>query len=477
MPKLHLIAAMTRDGAIGHEGKLPWPSLRCDMRHFATVTKSTTGSGRNAVIMGAKTFQSLPGPLSSRKNIVVSSKGELAARTAYRIPSTVAVASGLHAAIAQARGCDNIFVIGGVRLFAEAEPLVSTMHITWVDVRCSVPCDARCPGLVAAANSDAWACVQAVEVPTSGSIEGNMITCCIARYERRFVHEEQQYLQLVRDILLRGAPREDRTGVGTLALFGKRTRWSLENGDGAPILPLLTTKRVFFRGVLEELFWFLRGCTDEKELAGRGVHIWAGNGSRAFLDGRGLTERAEGDLGPVYGFQWRHFGAAYGTCKDDYAGKGVDQIEQLLQSLRKDPHGRRHLLTAWNPAALPDMALPPCHVLAQFYVADGRLSCQMYQRSADVGLGVPFNIASYALLTHLFAHVLSLRPGELIHVTGDTHIYKNHADGLREQLGRTPRPFPTVAIKGPHDLAALQPEHVTLQDYAPHKSIPLPMAV
>ena len=194
-------------------------------------------------------------------------------------------------------------------------------------------------------------------------------------------HPEEQYLSLIREILDQGVARGDRTGTGTLSVFGRSMRFDLRGG----LFPLLTTKRVFWRGVVEELLWFVRGSTDANELSSKGIKIWDGNGSRAFLDAAGLKHRAVGDLGPVYGFQWRHFGASYSTASADYAGKGVDQLADVIDQIRNNPQSRRIVLTAWNPSALSEMALPPCHMFAQFYVARGELSCQMYQRSADMG--------------------------------------------------------------------------------------------
>lgn len=192
----------------------------------------------------------------------------------------------------------------------------------------------------------------------------------------------------------------------------------------------------------QELLWFISGDTSARTLQDQGIHIWDGNGSRAYLDSIGLQHREEGDLGPVYGFQWRHFGAEYSTMHADYRGKGVDQLADLIHRIKTNPNDRRLVLSAWNPAALPEMALPPCHMFCQFYVADGELSCQMYQRSCDLGLGVPFNIASYALLTRLVAQVCGLRAGDFVHVLGDAHVYTNHVDPLKEQLKNAPRHLP-----------------------------------
>lgn len=227
-----------------------------------------------------------------------------------------------------------------------------------------------------------------------------------------------------------GKTRSDRTGVGTVSIFGAQMRYSLRDN----VFPLLTTKRVFWRAVAEELLWFIKGSTNAKELQAKNVRIWDGNSTREFLDKIGLTEREEGDLGPVYGFQWRHFGAEYKTCHDDYTGQGIDQLNDVIERIRSNPNDRRIIMSAWNVSDLKIMALPPCHCLVQFYVADGELSCQLYQRSADMGLGVPFNIASYALLTYMIAHVTGLKTGDFVHTLGDAHVYLNHVEPLKEQV-------------------------------------------
>lgn len=249
--------------------------------------------------------------------------------------------------------------------------------------------------------------------------------------------------------------------------------------DLADGFPLLTTKRVNFEAIKEELLWFLRGDTDSTRLAERGVHIWDGNGSREALDALGFTERRVGDLGPIYGFQWRHFGARYVDADASYEGQGVDQITSLVESLRTNPTSRRHIVCAWNPTDIPAMALPPCHVIAQFYVTNGAaLHCHLYQRSGDVGLGVPFNIASYALLMTLIAHCCNLTPGTLHHTLGDAHIYTNHVDALKTQIARDPRPWPALALTTdattPFDI---RPEDIKLVGYAPHPPISMAMAV
>ncbi|XP_053948128.1 thymidylate synthase [Anastrepha ludens] len=285
--------------------------------------------------------------------------------------------------------------------------------------------------------------------------------------------DEQQYLDLIEKILATGVDRSDRTGVGTRSIFGAQMRFDLRNN-----FPLLTTKRVFWRAVAEELLWFVNGQTDAKILQEKNIHIWDGNSTREFLDKSGFHDREEGDLGPVYGFQWRHFGAKYRTCKDNYKGEGVDQLQNVIDTIRNKPNDRRIIMSAWNPLDLPQMALPPCHCLAQFFVANGELSCQLYQRSADMGLGVPFNIASYALLTYMIAHVTGLRPGDFVHTLGDAHVYKNHIEPLKVQLERKPRPFPKLVIK--REVKTIEEftfDDFEILDYKPYPKISMEMAV
>ena len=255
---------------------------------------------------------------------------------------------------------------------------------------------------------------------------------------------------------------------------------------------------MFLRAVIAELLWFISGSTSSLPLSEAGIKIWDGNGSREYLDSVGLLHRDIGDLGPVYGFQWRHFGAEYVDAKTDYTGKGVDQLAEVIDKLKNKPYDRRIILSAWNPADLKKMALPPCHMLAQFYVSNPRttpttaetigngptkprgvLSCQLYQRSCDMGLGVPFNIASYALLTHQLAHVCNLTPGTFIHTMGDAHVYLDHVEALQVQLGREPRPFPELVIKRAEgcDIDGWKPDDFEIKDYKPYPTISMKMSV
>lgn len=292
--------------------------------------------------------------------------------------------------------------------------------------------------------------------------------------------EELQYLDLCKRIIEEGEFRPDRTGTGTYSIFAPpQLRFNLR--DNA--FPLLTTKRVFTKGIILELLWFIAGCTDGKKLSEQGVKIWEGNGSREYLDSIGLTDRREGDLGPIYGFQWRHFGARYKTCDDDYTGQGVDQLQNVIDKLKTNPYDRRIIMSAWNPADFALMALPPCHIFSQFYVnfpknGKPQLSCLLYQRSCDMGLGVPFNIASYALLTIMIAHICDMEPGEFIHTLGDAHVYKDHVDALKEQISRTPRAFPKLLIKRKvESIDDFKYDDFEIVDYHPHPKIQMKMSV
>lgn len=287
-------------------------------------------------------------------------------------------------------------------------------------------------------------------------------------------HEEHQYLDLIKRVIRFGKIKTDRTGVGTKSLFGTQCRYSLRDGT----FPLLTTKRVFWKGVVEELLWFVRGSTNAKELSAKGIKIWDGNSSREFLDKQGFPEREEGDLGPIYGFQWRHFGAQYANMHTDYTNQGIDQLREVIHKIKTNPNDRRMIICAWNPIDLPKMALPPCHCFVQFYVCDDELSCLLYQRSGDIGLGVPFNIASYSLLTYMIAHITGLKPGDFVHTIGDSHIYLNHLDALQEQLKREPREFPKLRIKNQvEDIDQFKMEDFELIGYNPHPVIKMEMAV
>ncbi|KAA8545997.1 hypothetical protein F0562_020552 [Nyssa sinensis] len=502
-----VVVAATRDMGIGKDGKLPWRLPR-DLKFFKDVTVTTSDPvKKNAVIMGRKTWESIPvehRPLPGRLNVVLTRSGSFDIATAENVVICGSMASALEllAASPYCLSIEKVFVIGGGQILREAlnAPGCDAIHIT--EIETDIACDTFIPAVDASVfqpwyssfplveNSIRYSFTTYVRVRNStveplDQTNGMMSGGCSDsdKFEvKKFSflpkmifekHEEYIYLRLVQDIISNGVLKDDRTGTGTLSTFGCQMRFNLRK-----TFPLLTTKKVFWRGVVEELLWFISGSTNAKVLQEKGIHIWDGNASRDYLDSVGLMDREEGDLGPVYGFQWRHFGARYTDMHADYTGQGFDQLLDVIGKIKDNPDDRRIILSAWNPSDLKLMALPPCHMFAQFYVANGELSCQMYQRSADMGLGVPFNIASYALLTCIIAHVCDLVPGDFVHVFGDTHVYNTHVRPLQEQLQKLPKPFPILKINPQKkDIDSFVASDFKLVGYDPHQKIAMKMAV
>ena len=290
------------------------------------------------------------------------------------------------------------------------------------------------------------------------------------------MHQEEVYLNALRDILETGDRRPDRTGVGTISKFGLQLRFNLQDG-----FPAITTKKLAWKSVVSELLWFIEGSGDENRLK-EILHgdrnstektIWSDNATASYWTPKA---RFKGDLGRVYGVQWRAWRApVFGANR--MAVKHIDQLQVLINGLKKDPYGRRHIISAWNPGELELMALPPCHMLAQFYVSNGKLSCHMYQRSADMFLGVPFNIASYALFTHMIAETCNLKVGELIISFGDAHIYENHIEQVKEQLTRAPLEWPTLELEKTEGITTFKMSDIALVNYKCYAAIKAPMAV
>lgn len=493
-----IVVAATTKGGVGVNGALPW-RLSKDMAYFKKITTETREKDAlNAVVMGRKTWESIPGkfrPLPGRLNIVLSRSGALAEANdennvagASTLPEGVLVRKSIEDALSAIASSDEkvekTFVIGGAQIYEEAlkSDKCEAVHLT--EVEGEFECDAFIPAVDASKFKLYGQSRPIMEKDTryqfltyvaadaeTGKFRPNAAELLPPGCDVK--HEEYQYLEMIREIIDQGAVKGDRTGTGTISTFGNQMRFDLRRS-----FPLLTTKRVFWRGVAEELLWFVAGETNANKLADKNIHIWDGNGSREYLDSIGLTEREVGDLGPVYGFQWRHFGAEYTNMHADYSGKGVDQLAEVIHKIKNNPTDRRILLTAWNPAALKEMALPPCHMFCQFYVANGELSCQMYQRSCDMGLGVPFNIASYSLLTCMVAQVCDLKPGDFVHVCGDTHVYSNHVEPLEKQLVCEPRPFPILKINpDKKDIDSFVFEDFEIVGYDPHPKIEMKMAV
>lgn len=483
MKGFSIIVAATQKGGIGKDGNLPW-RLPKDMAFFKQTTSAAAEGRMNAVILGRKTWESIPKkfrPLPSRMNIVLTRKPgplneELKGVENTHVKHSLAEALAFVRAGDAKDQIDKIFVIGGGMLYKEAVAMADCSTVYLTTVLKDISCDTFFPAL----DPRVYELAEVGEVQIQKDIpfqfntytrKATPVPMQIA--EAKSQHAEYQYLNLIRKIIDTGNNKGDRTGTGTRSIFGAQMRFSLRES-----FPLLTTKRVFWRGVVEELLWLIGGSTSSKELSRKRVKIWDGNGTRNFLDKYGHGHREEGDLGPVYGHQWRHFGATYVDCHTDYSGQGVDQLKNVIETIKANPNDRRIIMSAWNPCDLKTMALPPCHVLAQFYVANGEVSCMMYQRSCDMGLGVPFNVASYSLLTCMIAQVCGLKAGEFIHTLGDAHVYNNHIGPLEEQLQRTPRAFPTLKInKNITDIEEFTLEDLQIENYKPQKTIKMEMAV
>ena len=287
-------------------------------------------------------------------------------------------------------------------------------------------------------------------------------------------HPEKQYLKLVSKIIKNGIKEVGRNGT-TYTQLGAMMKFPLDNKQ----IPILTTKKLAWKSCLQELFWFIKGDTNNETLQNQNIKIWNGNSSREFLDSRGLYHLAENDLGPIYGHQWRFFNAKYYNCNTNYSGKGIDQLQNIIDILKTDEkNSRRLIMTAWNPLQINEMALPPCHVLTQFHVTnEDELSCSLYQRSGDMGLGIPFNIASYSFLTHIIANHCDLKPKEFIHHIGNAHIYDDHVVPLKEQIKRTPLPFPTIDIEKLDNFNDYSLNNIKLNNYEYYSPIKMNMRV
>lgn len=461
---VNIIAAMDLRRGIGFEGKLPW-KIKEDLNYFRSMTENSV------VIMGRKTWDSFKSPLPNRTNVVISRNPNMT------LDSSVLLFNSVSSAIEYYKD-KKIFIIGGAEIYKEALKYANTIFLTKIDF--TFQADTYMPYF----DNDFT-----VDHSYTISNFSNGLSFHFLKFERtermngitnNTNHQEYQYINLIHDILSNGEKREDRTGTGTISLFGKRMVFDLTN------FPLLTTKKLFVKGIFQELFWFLKGSVNNKDLLDKNVHIWDGNSSREYLDSVGLNHYQVNELGPIYGFQWRFSGAEYQGLQD-YTGQGIDQVTELINGIRNSPFSRRHIINAWNPKDLKKMAIPPCHVMCQFYVRDGcergigktrYLDCQLYQRSGDIGLGVPFNIASYSLLTYLIAHCCDLIPGRFIHILGDAHIYLNHVEKIKVQLGREPFPFPQLKINTTEkDIFKIKYEDLELINYQAHSAIKMDLSV
>ena len=488
----HLIAACQGDLGIGQNGTIPW-DVPEDLKMFSQITQTSDEDKKNVVIMGRKTWDSIPlqhRPLKNRVNIIVSRNIH---NNTYPIESPdIKFFNTMESVLKYLRKCyfskclGKIFIIGGSSCYDYFLRNIAFHKIYLTRVFTEYKCDVTLPMLNSYSNyyhltkcseimtSKTGLQYQFMEYDVYPNSLNNNNGCFIQGGRTKHLVGEYQYLYLISQIINHGNKRGDRTGIGTRSIFGSQMRFDLQHS-----FPLLTTKRMFLRGIIEELLWFLRGETDAKILQEKKVKIWDGNSSREYLDSIGLQNNREGDCGPIYGHNFRHYGAKYINCETDYKDQGYDQVKEALRLIREEPNSRRIIINLWNPCDLDKVALPPCHVLYQFYVDGDYLSCSMYQRSGDVGLGVPFNIASASLMTHVFAKLTGKIPKELIHSIGDAHLYENHLEAIRNQIERIPYGFPILNIR---DRGQLSVEDFVYEDfglngYDYHPGIKMEMAV
>lgn len=454
--KIAIVVAVDDKNGIGKDGKIPWHDAK-DMKHFYELTTSVKDpTKQNAVIMGYRTRQSIGKELPGRVNIVLD-------RTMGQIV-TYECAVNL---LMQRDDIETIFVIGGRSVYerALADMKCTEMYMTRING------DFNCDTFFPRSREDEWISVDELKRRRRTEAEWK---------EEKFTNpDELQYLRLLKNVLEMGTIKPDRTGVGTKEIIGGMMRFNLREGR----LPLFTTKLTRFGSIKKELLWMIRGQTDASILSKQGVHIWDGNTSREFLDKRGLQHYEVGDIGPAYGYQWRHYDAKYAGCKQQPGQGGIDQLQNAINILKlpddkRKEYDRRNIMTAWNPNQLHEMALPPCPILVQFVREGDDVSIIVYQRSADLILGVPFNVAGYALLLHMIAHLCSLQAKELIWMGGCIHIYSNHFNAAQEQFGRVPYAFPTVSFRRiPSSIDDFQLEDIELRNYYHHAPINVRMAV
>ena len=478
LSRFKVIVACDLKHGIAKNNKIPW-SLSKDRKFFATKTigkGQVSSSGHttshsshthfsNAVIMGKETYLALPDsqrPLPQRKNIVISTT-----LSQLEHPDILIYTSLLSALIDLPRHkFEDVYICGGERLYTESLTtflyLCDKVYVSKVDG--DFHCDRHFPFNLMDTNPSK------IKETHSGSPGFTVFS-----YSPHNQHPEESFLGLLKSCIQKGEEKDDRTHVGTFSIFGEKLEFNIRD-----TIPAITTKQLPLKTIVKELLWMISGSTDARQLEQQGVRIWSENSSRAFLDSRGLTQLEVGDIGSGYGFQWRHWGADYTSCTADYTGQGVDQLQQVISEIKHNSCSRRLIVSAWNVSQLKTMALPPCHMQFQFNVSGTNLDCMVTQRSADLFLGLPFNLVFYSVLTHIVAHLCHLNPRRLIFSLGDCHVYKNHLEQVAEQLSRTPRPWPRLVLKdveGVKDISDFKLEHISFEGYSSWDKIVAPMAV
>jgi len=462
-----IVAFCTKNFGIGYNNGIPW-HIKEDLVHFSKITQNAV------VIMGRKTWESIPEdkrPLKNRINVVLTSNPSQYNCNNCIFTDTLDISKLKQ----EYNNTKDIFIIGGERLYKEYVGYVDNIYATLVYK------DVLCDTFFPIEKFEKYTLNEYSPLMFSENEQCNFRHVRYCLTDKTYQHGEYEYLNNMKKIIEYGNKRDDRTGTGTLSLFGPQIRFDISRH-----LPLITTKFVSWKLTIKELLWFLRGQTNSKLLETQGVNIWKGNTTRDFLDKRGLTEYDIGDIGSMYGWIWRHIGAEYNGCNKDYTGQGHDQLLELIDGLKKDPFSRRHMITTYCPLYNDKGVLLPCHgIVVQFYVevmddSQKHLSCQMYQRSCDTFLGSCYNIASYSILTHIIAKMCDMKPKELVITSGDCHVYMNHIEQAHLQLSRKPLPFPVVEVS--ESIKNKTFDEITLDDfdvigYLHHPSIRAPMAV
>ena len=463
--RFSIIVAIDSNNGIALNGKMPWHNTS-DMNFFR---ETTTGRGKNVVVMGRRTYDTIPTrsrPLSNRRCCVLSKSWNQESNLDVSIYSSIPeLLTDL--GISRKR-YDHVFVIGGESVYKQflSKYLYLCDKIYVTKFRDNYQCD----------KFFSWDEVKKFRPIHSPSIFHSYTRFCVSP---DMVHGEKVYLDLLREIIDTGEVCSDRTGVGTQALFGRQLRFDIRSS-----IPILTTKKVRYADVIKELLFFIAGQTDTSLLDEQNVRIWKENTSSEFLKTRGLDYK-EGDMGPMYGHQWRRSGATYKGCKSRYeyeSDEGVDQLQSVIDSIKTDPHSRRHLICSWSAADISQMVLAPCHFACQFHVSGNGmyLDCLVSQRSADCFLGLPYNIASYSILTYMIAHLCDLQPRELIFSLGDAHIYTTHFPAVAQQVVRDPKPFPQLVFKDSrkiHKIDDFNFNNIIVKEYDSWASIKAKMAI
>ena len=443
--EISIIVAFCKGFGIGYQNALPW-HIPEDIQFFKTKTQN------NIIVMGKNTYYSIPKqyrPLKNRINIVVTSDTSLISDEENLVFLNI---DQVQVYIKQHPN-KSVFFIGGQNIYTHFISTCDFIYATFINHEFVV---------------DTY--FDTKQLNKFELIDHSPLHHCEEGYDYRYLtykkknttkSADHNYTSLLRDILLNGTVRSDRTGTGTMSVFGNQLRFDLSNSQ----VPLLTTKQMPWKSVIKELLWFLRGSTNVDELKAQGVNIWNANSTREFLDSVGLHHLRQGDIGPMYGFQWRHYGAEYKGCDHDYTGQGIDQLSNVIKSLKEDPYSRRILMTTVNMSDIDNGCLYPCHGnIIQFYVSSNKtLSCHMYQRSVDSFLGLTWNIFSYAVLTFIIAMKTNLMPSELVISTGDTHLYMNHIEQAKIQIQRNPFPAPKLILD--HSINYKTFEEITVDDF------------